>query len=106
MKAPLLSPKVALKKLKLKRENGSRKSKAFTPAHSSHRSRINLEFFVTVDFSRRSTAFSQISSSANELYDAGVMAGRLNTKEAPPFGQRMATLRQRKGLTQGNWARA
>jgi hypothetical protein len=27
-------------------------------------------------------------------------AGRLNTKEAPPFGQRMATLRQRKGFTQ------
>jgi transcriptional regulator with XRE-family HTH domain len=38
--------------------------------------------------------------SANELYNAGVMAGRLNTKEAPPFGQLMATLRQRKGLTQ------
>jgi transcriptional regulator with XRE-family HTH domain len=38
--------------------------------------------------------------SANELYNAGVMAGRLNTKEAPPFGQRMATLRQRKALTQ------
>ena len=36
----------------------------------------------------------------NEPYNDGVMAGRLNTKEAPPFGQRMATLRQRKGLTQ------
>lgn len=37
---------------------------------------------------------------ADQLYNAGVMAGRLNTKEAPAFGQRMATLRQRKGLTQ------
>jgi len=39
-------------------------------------------------------------SPAEQLYNVGVMAGRLNTKEAPPFGQRMATLRQRKGLTQ------
>lgn len=37
---------------------------------------------------------------AEQLYNAGIMAGRLNTKEAPPFGQRLATLRQRKGLTQ------
>lgn len=37
---------------------------------------------------------------ADRLYNDGLMAGRLNTKEAPPFGQRMATLRQRKGLTQ------
>ena len=37
---------------------------------------------------------------ADQLYNDGLMAGRLNTKEAPPFGQRMATLRQRKGLTQ------
>jgi transcriptional regulator with XRE-family HTH domain len=28
------------------------------------------------------------------------MAGRLTTREAPLFGQRMATLRQQKGLTQ------
>jgi transcriptional regulator with XRE-family HTH domain len=35
-----------------------------------------------------------------ESYNSGLMAGRLNTKEAPPFGQRMAALRQRKGLTQ------
>lgn len=36
----------------------------------------------------------------NGSYNVGLMAGRLNTKEAPPFGQRMAALRQRKGLTQ------
>jgi transcriptional regulator with XRE-family HTH domain len=36
----------------------------------------------------------------DQIYNPGLMAGRLNTKEAPPFGQRMATLRQRKGLTQ------
>ena len=36
----------------------------------------------------------------NEPYNDDVMAGRLNTREAPPFGQRMAALRQRKGLTQ------
>lgn len=33
-------------------------------------------------------------------YNDGTMAGRLTTKEAPPFGQRMAALRQQKGLTQ------
>lgn len=37
---------------------------------------------------------------ANQLYNHGLMARRLNTREAPLFGQRMATLRQRKGLTQ------
>ena len=36
----------------------------------------------------------------NQSYNSGLMAGRLNTKQAPPFGQRMAMLRQRKGLTQ------
>ena len=36
----------------------------------------------------------------NGSYNGGLMAGRLNTREAPPFGQRMATLRQRKALTQ------
>ena len=35
-----------------------------------------------------------------QSYNDGVMAGRLNTREAPAFGQRMAVLRQRKGLTQ------
>ncbi len=33
-------------------------------------------------------------------YNDGIMAGRLTTKEAPLFGQRMAAIRQQKGLTQ------
>ncbi|MGI8732265.1 MAG: hypothetical protein ACR2LM_03060 [Pyrinomonadaceae bacterium] len=39
-------------------------------------------------------------STAEQSYNADAMAGRLTTREAPPFGQRMATLRQQKGLTQ------
>src|ERR1044072_6523782 len=80
MKAPLLSPKVASKKLKRKRKNGSRKSEAFTPAsHSNHLSRINLELFVTVDFSRRSTAFSQISSSFHIELSCGLFECTLHS---------------------------
>jgi transcriptional regulator with XRE-family HTH domain len=33
-------------------------------------------------------------------YNADTMARRSNQKEAPPFGQRMAAIRQQKGLTQ------
>jgi transcriptional regulator with XRE-family HTH domain len=33
-------------------------------------------------------------------YDFGFMAGRPPTKEAPPFGQRLAALRKRHGLSQ------
>src|SRR3990172_1125381 len=36
----------------------------------------------------------------NVVYDAGTMAGRPPTKEAPLFGQRMAALRQARGLSQ------
>lgn len=39
-------------------------------------------------------------SDENQPYNDGTMAGRLTTKEAPLFGQRMAALRQQKGLTQ------
>jgi transcriptional regulator with XRE-family HTH domain len=34
------------------------------------------------------------------MYNVGDMAGRPTKKEAPRFGQRMAALRQQKGLTQ------
>jgi len=34
------------------------------------------------------------------MYTVNVMAGRPPTKEAPPFGQRMATLRQERGMSQ------
>ena len=36
----------------------------------------------------------------NAMYTVNVMAGRPPTKEAPPFGQRMATLRQERGMSQ------
>jgi len=36
----------------------------------------------------------------NDLYTADAMIGRPPTKEAPQFGQRLAVLRQSKGLTQ------
>jgi len=39
-------------------------------------------------------------STQEQPYNADPMAGRLTTREAPPFGQRMAALRQQKGLTQ------
>ncbi len=39
-------------------------------------------------------------SRENQAYNVGIMAGRLTTKAAPAFGQRMAALRQQKGLTQ------
>jgi transcriptional regulator with XRE-family HTH domain len=39
-------------------------------------------------------------SDEKELYNGDTMAGRLTTKEAPLFGQRMAALRQQRGLTQ------
>ena len=35
-----------------------------------------------------------------EGYTVDVMAGRPPTKEAPPFGQRMAALRQERGMSQ------
>ncbi len=35
-----------------------------------------------------------------QSYNADIMAGRLTTKAAPEFGQRVAALRQQKGLTQ------
>jgi transcriptional regulator with XRE-family HTH domain len=40
----------------------------------------------------------------DQPYNANTMAGRLTTREAPPFGQRMAALRQQKGLTQVQFA--
>ncbi len=37
-------------------------------------------------------------------YSFGLMAGRPPTKEAPPFGQSLATLRKRHGLSQTQFA--
>jgi len=42
-------------------------------------------------------------SAENDSYNAGTMAGaggRPTTKEAPPFGRRLAALRRQKGLSQ------
>lgn len=36
----------------------------------------------------------------NTVYTVDVMAGRPPTKQAPPFGQRMAALRQERGMSQ------
>lgn len=36
----------------------------------------------------------------NSFYNAGVMAGRPPTKEAPPFGQRLAAFRKKHGWSQ------
>lgn len=36
----------------------------------------------------------------NQPYNFGAMAGRPQTKDAPPFGQRLARLRKEKGLSQ------
>ncbi len=36
----------------------------------------------------------------NQPYNAGAMPGRTPTKEAPPFGQRLAAVRRSKGLSQ------
>ena len=43
--------------------------------------------------------------SAFEPYNAGIMAGRPPTKDAPPFGQRLAALRKEKGLSQDQFAK-
>ena len=40
----------------------------------------------------------------DEIYNAGTMAGRPPTKEAPLFGQRLAAVRRNKGLTQAELA--
>ena len=44
------------------------------------------------------------SGCASPDYSLGFMAGRPPTKEAPPFGQRLATLRKRHGLSQTRFA--
>jgi len=36
----------------------------------------------------------------DQLYNAGLMAGRPQAREAPRFGQRLAAVRRNKGLTQ------
>jgi transcriptional regulator with XRE-family HTH domain len=36
----------------------------------------------------------------NRIYNPAIMAGRPPTKEAPPFGQRLAVLRKQHGLSQ------
>jgi transcriptional regulator with XRE-family HTH domain len=36
----------------------------------------------------------------NNLYNPNVMAGRPPTKDAPPFGQRLAAVRKKHGLSQ------
>jgi transcriptional regulator with XRE-family HTH domain len=36
----------------------------------------------------------------NHFYNSDVMAGRPPTKEAPPFGQRLAAVRKKHGLSQ------
>lgn len=40
----------------------------------------------------------------NAAYTVDAMAGRPPTREAPPFGQRMAALRQERGLSQAELA--
>src|SRR6266498_6107565 len=42
----------------------------------------------------------EVKRKMNQPYNAGVMAGRPATKEAPMFGQRLAALRRGKGLSQ------
>jgi transcriptional regulator with XRE-family HTH domain len=37
---------------------------------------------------------------SNAFYNSDVMAGRPPTKEAPPFGQRLAAVRKKNGLSQ------
>jgi transcriptional regulator with XRE-family HTH domain len=37
---------------------------------------------------------------SNAFYNSAVMAGRPPTKEAPPFGQRLAAVRKKNGLSQ------
>lgn len=39
-------------------------------------------------------------SPSNAFYNPDVMAGRPPTKEAPPFGQRLAAVRKKHGLSQ------
>jgi transcriptional regulator with XRE-family HTH domain len=41
----------------------------------------------------------------NMVYDVDVMAGRPPTKEAPPFGKRLAAARKSKGWSQAELAR-
>ena len=41
----------------------------------------------------------------NDPYNPDPMAGRPPTKEAPPFGQRLAELRKRNGLSQTQFAK-
>ena len=42
----------------------------------------------------------EVKRKMDGLYNAGLMAGRPATKEAPIFGQRLAALRRAKGLSQ------
>jgi transcriptional regulator with XRE-family HTH domain len=43
-------------------------------------------------------------SSQNYFYNSDVMAGRPPTKNAPPFGQRLAAFRKKHGLSQKGFA--
>jgi len=44
--------------------------------------------------------------STEPRYNAAMPGGRPPTKKAPPFGERLATLRKQKGMSQGDFALA